>query len=173
MTEPVESANEPGRDLVDPCEADVSADPARARKKAMDYLARREYGRAELEARLEDAGFDKGTARTVVDGLAAEGLQSDRRLVEDFIRSRIAQGKGPVRIRLELKGRGLDEGLVDELLAACDADWQHLARRIREKKFGPEMPADFSEKARQMRFLQYRGFEPGQIQAAVAPRGDA
>ena len=41
------------------------------------------------------------------------------------------------------------------------------ARQTRERKFGAELPRDFKEKARQMRFLQYRGFEQDQITAAV------
>jgi regulatory protein len=36
------------------------------------------------------------------------------------------------------------------------------------KKFGRSRPAEFRDKARQMRFLQYRGFEPDQIRAAVS-----
>jgi regulatory protein len=57
---------------------------------------------------------------------------------------------------------------VDEVLGETGQDWQQLAREIRLKKFGAERPVDFKEKARQMRFLQYRGFESDQIQAAVS-----
>jgi regulatory protein len=172
MTEPVESINELNKDLFNPEEVDVFADPVEARRKAMDYLARREYGRLELQAKLENAGFESQIAAIAVDTLAAEGLQSDRRFIENFIQSRIGQGKGPVRVRLELEERKLESGLVDEILSMCEEDWVAMARRIREKKFGPGLPAEFKEKARQMRFLQYRGFEPGQIQAAIAPHGD-
>ena len=41
-----------------------------------------------------------------------------------------------------------------------------MAREIRAGKFGNEAPTDFKEKARQMRFLQYRGFESDHIQSA-------
>ena len=88
------------------------------------------------------------------------------------MQSRINQGKGPVRIRQELGERDLDAGLIDVVLDDVAADWYALARQIREKKFGPGLPRDFKEKARQMRFLQYRGFESGHIQAAVTPHGD-
>ncbi|MBT8092507.1 MAG: RecX family transcriptional regulator, partial [Gammaproteobacteria bacterium] len=46
-------------------------------------------------------------------------------------------------------------------------DWTEMAREIRARKFGRARPADFKDKARQMRFLQYRGFESEQIQAAM------
>jgi regulatory protein len=172
MTEPVDSINEANKDLFRPEEADAFADPAQARKKAMDYLARREYGRLELQAKLEAAGFTSEAARVAVDRLAVEGLQCDRRFVENFIVSRIDQGKGPVRVRLELEQRRVEAGLIDEVLSATEEDWLALARQIREKKFGAGLPSDFKEKARQMRFLQHRGFEPGHIRAAVAPHGD-
>ncbi|MEX2124499.1 MAG: regulatory protein RecX [Woeseia sp.] len=138
----------------------------------MDYLARREYGQSELRAKLAGAGFDEQTAASAVLQLAREGLQDDRRFVENFIQSRIHQGKGPVRIRLELGQRGVDAAMVDELLEDGREDWAALARRVRLRKFGAGLPGDFREKARQMRFLQYRGFEQTQIQAAVAPDGD-
>lgn len=172
MTEPVESINKLNNDLFNPEEVDHCSDPLEARKKAMDYLARREYGRLELQAKLEKAGFNTETARVAVDRLAVENLQCDRRFIENFIQSRISKGKGPVRVRLELEERRLEDGLIDEVLSASDIDWLTMARQIREKKFGPVPPADFREKARQMRFLQYRGFEPGHIQAAVAPHED-
>jgi regulatory protein len=172
MTEPVDSINELNKDLFNPEEVDPFTDPIEARKKAMDYLARREYGRLELQTKLDIAGFNTETARVAVDQLASEGLQCDRRFIENFVQSRIGQGKGPVRVRLELEERRLEPSLIDEVLAACEEDWLNLARQIREKKFGPRLPADFKEKARQMRFLQYRGFEPGQIQGAVAPHED-
>lgn len=172
MIEPVESINELNNDLFNPEEVDRFSDPIEARKKAMDYLARREYGRLELQAKLQNAGFSTEAARVAVDRLASENLQCDRRFIESFIQSRISKGKGPVRVRLELEERRLEAGLIDEILSATDADWSTLARQIRERKFGPEPPPDFKEKARQMRFLQYRGFEPGHIQAAVTPRGD-
>jgi regulatory protein len=144
-----------------------AADPLEARKKAMDYLARREYGREELSAKLVSAGFDESTALSAVERLTTEGLQDDRRFVDNFIQSRVQQGKGPVRIRLELGQRGVSETLIDEVLDDRDDDWRSLARTIRQRKFGPDQPRDFPEKARQMRFLQYRGFTRDQIHAAL------
>jgi regulatory protein len=156
--------------LVDPAAGEERADEAReARKKAMDFLARREHSRAELLEKLVRAGLDRKIAAEAIDRLAGEGLQDDLRYVEAFLQSRIRQGKGPVRIRLELDGKGIDPGLVDEQFADCREDWVALARSVREKKFGPGPPSGYREKAKQMRFLQYRGFEAEQIQTAVGP----
>ena len=132
----------------------------------MDYLARREYGQHELEQKLESAGFDAGIAISVVEQLAFEGLQDERRFVENFIQSRVSQGKGPVRIYADLGQRGVSRGKVDTILEELAVDWFGLAREVRLKKFGRSPPRDFKDRARQMRFLQYRGFQQDQLSAA-------
>lgn len=168
----IESINELNPDLFEPEETGASRDSAKARKKAMDYLARREHGRHELVQKLIAAGFDSETAGETVSKLAGEGLQDDRRFVESYVRSRINQGKGPLRIRQELGERDVGDDMIDEALEDAAEDWFALAIRVRQKKFGPELPGEFREKARQMRFLQYRGFDSAQIQTAVSVHGD-
>ena len=138
----------------------------------MDYLARREYGQEELERKLVTAGYDANIVADEVHKLTTEGLQSDTRYAESFVQSRINQGKGPVRIREELRERGLRGIDIDQAIESADQDWYSLAREVRERKFGASMPSDFPEKAKQMRFLQYRGFESEQVQVAVSTHGD-
>ena len=166
------SINEVNTDLFLPEEVDRYANPVEARKKAMDYLARREYGRVELNKKLLQFGFEPDVAASAVGQLRDDGLQDDRRFAESFLQSRISQGKGPIRTRLDLGERGLDEALIEEVLDDSAADWAELATEVRLKKFGTAEPRDFKEKARQMRFLQYRGFEQEHIQAALAALGD-
>ena len=134
----------------------------------MDYLARREHGRGELLDKLTRFGFDADVAEAAVTQLVDDGLQSDSRFAEAFVRSRINQGKGPVRIRADLRDRGLGGATIDVALEEAGEDWYALARDVRLKKFGPDTPTEFRDKAKQMRFLQSRGFEPDQIQAAVS-----
>ncbi len=139
------------------------SDPVLTRKKAMDFLARREHTAEELVGKLVRSGFDREVAGRVVLELTDEGLQDDARLVESVGQSRINQGKGPQRIRADLSQRGVATRIVDHALEAAAVDWLALARSVRERKFGAGPPADYREKARQMRFLQYRGFEAAQI----------
>jgi len=134
----------------------------------MDYLARREHGRVELLGKLTRAGFEPEVAEDAIARLIDDGLQSDRRFVGAFIQSRANQGKGPARIRAELNERGISSAVIDDGLQDAGHDWYELALAVRLKKFGPRRPDDFKEKARQMRFLQYRGFESEQVQAAVS-----
>jgi regulatory protein len=159
-------------DLDDLRMTDKFSNPAEARKKAMDYLARREHGYTELINKLIKFGFDANIADDAVAKLIDDGLQSDQRFVEAFVRSRINQGKGPVKIRSELHDKGVAGGIVANGLHEAAQDWHELARQVRLKKFGRERPGDFKDKARQMRFLQSRGFESDHIQAAVRALGE-
>ena len=162
------SINELINDLVvSDDEVDRSLDPVAARRKAMDLLARREQSRDELFRKLQKAGFDENVSLDAIEELAREGLQSDRRFVEAFVQSRIRQGKGPMRIRADLCQRGVRDPVIHEVLSETGEDWSALALEVRRKKFGDDEPSDLKDKARQMRFLQYRGFESDQVRAAI------
>ena len=126
------SINELNADLFHAEEVDRFSDPKEARKKAMDYLARREYGRDELVKKLGHCGLQSTTSRpTEVDRLTDDGLQSDERFAGSFVQSRINQGKGPVRIRQELKERGSACIVAENALEEADQDWFELARDVR------------------------------------------
>jgi regulatory protein len=64
--------------------------------------------------------------------------------------------------------RGVEGALADELIAASGEDWDGHAAAVRRKRFGAELPADFAQRARQRRFLEYRGFAPAQMRHAMA-----
>ena len=128
--------------------------------QAMNLLARREHLRRELEIKLMKR-FGSGCEPEIVavlDTLEEESLQSDARFTEAYIRQRSARGYGPERIRQELRQKGVADSLLEEAIATADIDWVALAREVRLKKFGAAAPDEFSEKARQLRFLNYRGF---------------
>lgn len=137
-----------------------------ARRFAMDCLARREYGVQELTGRLQAKGYADGLVAGVVEQLVADRLLSDDRFTEAFVNARIRRGSGPHKIRAELRGRGIDDHLIDAGLRAHTGDWPDLARSVRERKYGADVPADYRERTRQMRFLQQRGFSTEQINAA-------
>jgi len=140
--------------------------PLEARKKAMDFLARREYGQKELIKKLADNGYNYTIAERAVLQLTEDNLQCDDRFAEAFVQSRINQGKGPVRIRLDLGQRGVSDAIIEMAIDESAADWHGLAKEVRLRKFGDGEPVEFKAKAKQMRFLQYRGFDQGHVQAA-------
>lgn len=133
----------------------------------MNLLARREYARRELGRRLKAKGMPADLIEQVLDDLVAENLQSDARFAESFVSARSGRGQGPVRIRMELEQRGVASGLIENALDEAGVDWGELATEVRRKRFGPELPGDFRERARQSRFLQYRGFEAGHLARAL------
>ena len=141
--------------------------PSKIRIAAMGMLAGREYLQSQLAEKLAKK-FDNSTyIPEVLERLADENLQSDHRFIDAFIRSRMSRGQGETRIRLELKQRGASASLVSELLIEADVDWFELARQTAVTKFGQSQPLDAKEKAKRMRFLQYRGFNFDQINYAL------
>jgi regulatory protein len=143
-----------------------------ARNKAMDLLARREHSIAELRVKLIARDFDADEVDEAVSRLAAEGLISDDRFAEAFVTSRVRNGQGPIKIRVELERRGVSAELIVAYLERGDVDWQALACSVRVTKFGTGDAGDYREWARQARFLQQRGFSSEQIRQAVARQED-
>lgn len=133
--------------------------PAGIRRAAMDYLARREHARDELFHKLRSR-FDVAPEiiEQELDKLRQEGLQSDARLAEALVRSRVNRGQGPVKIRAELRGKGVDDAIIASALDECDVDWSELVGEVARKRFGEHGPANPRERAKRIRFLQQRGF---------------
>ncbi|AWN14495.1 regulatory protein RecX [Salinisphaera sp. LB1] len=136
------------------------------RKRAMDLLARREHARAELVTKLKKHEHAADDIEAVLDELVEDGLQSDARYAEAAVASKARRGIGPIRIRAELRGAGVNDGEIEAALAEAGVDWDELAEAARRKRFGAELPADFPARAKQMRFLQRRGFDADQLAAA-------
>jgi len=153
-------------DLLTDQEEDRFSCPKEIRKNAMDFLARREYGQTELIKKLADKGYAFRVVEQEIQTLTKDRLQNDDRFAEAFVQSRINQGKGPARIRLDLSQRGISDAVIEMAIEESAADWHGLASEVRLRKFGDEPPADFKAKAKQMRFLQYRGFEQDHVRGA-------
>ncbi len=130
---------------------------------AIKLLARREHAARELERKLRDKGFDAAAVQGCIARLQRERLQSDERFTEVYVSSRTGRGYGPLRIRAELAERGVDDEIVQRHLDASAEQWRRLADEARRKRFGARLPQDYQERARQARFLQYRGFSGEQL----------
>ena len=132
--------------------------PVAVRRTAMDLLARREHGRVELTRKLRQRGACPDMIDAALDRLTEEGLLSESRYLESFINYRARSGYGPLRIREELGQRGLARGDIEEALRECGFNWQELLEDTWRRKFAGQLPADAKERARQGRFLSYRGY---------------
>jgi regulatory protein len=137
----------------------------------MDLLARREHSVAELSQKLiahaRRNEFDDEVVANVIDELQGEGLLSDERFTEAFVRYRINNGYGPIRIQSELRERGVNEKIQASYLDFADPQWLEQVVLVRRKRFGDSLPEDYKERARQARFLQYRGFTTDQARRAL------
>lgn len=137
--------------------------PVAVRRAAMDLLARREHGRVELTRKLRQRGAADELIDPALDRLAEEGLLSEARYLESFVASRARGGYGPLRIREELAQRGLPRDAIEQALGEAEIDWGEQLRELWQRKFAGQIPQDMRDKAKQMRFLAYRGFAQEQI----------
>jgi regulatory protein len=129
----------------------------------MNLLARREHSIKELQNKLLARDYAQNEIHKALQILTQEGLQSDERFMESFIHARMGRGSGPTKIKAELRLRGVSDTLVEVCLDERNKTWYQVAEEVRKKKFGSSKPTDFKEKAKQSRFLQYRGFTSDQI----------
>jgi regulatory protein len=130
------------------------------RNVAMNLLARREHSAYELKQKLKLRDFDVDEIDAALELLQEDRLQSDSRFTESYVNYRVNAGFGPIKIRHELRQKGVSADLVDEYLPRSNTQWDELMERQRIRKFGQEIPADYSLRMKQARFLQNRGFSP-------------
>lgn len=132
--------------------------------RALQYLARREYSRAELAAKLKpyaqlEDDFEQlqpVDLNGLLDDLTKRGYLSDERAAAQFLHCK-RQRLGTQRIFHELRQKGISEELIDEAMPALKETELEAARGVWQRKFGT-LPTDAREKSKQMRFMQSRGF---------------
>ena len=161
-------------------EIDAIKAESRLRWLAFYYLSRREYGKAELKQKLLDKEQDPEKIDALLDEFEEKGYQSDYRTTLMLIRENIRKGRGRGRIKQEFYRKKIAmPGNIDELIDMANAeseefsefiddsadnlvegiDWLKLAVSARTKKYGDDIPTEQKDKAKQLRFLQYRGFQ--------------
>lgn len=146
----------------------------RAKKKdkeveiaAVRMLSRREHSTEELKRKLASKGYPATSIETVLDKLGKKNWVSDERYTTNYVHHHARRGHGPVRIRAELRQQGIGDSQIQQEVSGGERDWNLLASEVRRRKFGAELPATAAERAKQARFLQYRGFNSDQIRAAL------
>jgi len=163
---------------------EARAELAKNREKEIEIvtvrlLARREHSTEELRRKLTQRGYPAVNIAAVLEKLSSKKLVSDERFTSSFVRHNAGRGRGPVRIRAELRQQGITDSQIQHEVGGAEVDWKQRANEVRRRKFGAELPRTQGERAKQARFLQYRGFNSDQIRAAlnfdpdmdVAPEG--
>ena len=138
---------------------------SRLRSYAFAVLTRKEYSKAELIEKLATWAMHREEVITLVEELSAQNYQSDQRVAEITLSSQKRKGKGPNQIKMKLKNKKVDTALIAEELK--ETDWVQQAYALKVKKYGAEVTKDPKLKAKQIRFLMYRGFEMDTIIKAI------
>lgn len=141
---------------------------SRLRSYAFAVLTRKEYSKAELIEKLALYAQDLDEVIKLVEELAEQRYQSDQRVAETVLASQKRKGKGPARIQLALKNKKIDQDLIADEMQ--EIDWTEQAYQLKLKKYGAEVTKDPKLKAKQIRFLQYRGFDLDTIFKAISRR---
>jgi len=133
--------------------------------RALKYLSAREHSRLELARKLGRYAQESDDIEALLDTLQAANLLSEQRFSESLVRRR-AERFGNSRILSELQSHGLDAETVDAVRNALSTDEEERAAAVWSRKFG-HPPADAAERAKQIRFLQQRGFSSRAIRTAL------
>lgn len=133
--------------------------------RALRYLSMREHSRLELARKLARYAQEGDDIGAVLDALEAAKLLSESRFAESLVHRRAARF-GNQRILTELQSHRLGDESLEGIREQLAGDEPARARAVWQRKFG-RAPADAAERARQMRFLQQRGFSHEAIRAAM------
>jgi regulatory protein len=139
---------------------------SRLRSYAFAVLTRKEYSKAELIEKLALYAENRDEVIELVEELATQSYQSDQRVAETVLSSQKRKGKGPARIKLALKNKKIDSSLIADEIQ--EIDWLTEAYQLKVKKYGVAVTKDPKIKAKQIRFLQYRGFDLDTIFKAIS-----
>ena len=147
------------------------------KNKAIYLLSRREHGEKELLGKLlkgKHAGVEHyDIAVKVIEELVERDYLSDVRFAEMSVRSRAMQGCGPLRIRQELMQKQVPDSIAELAIEEAEFDWFANAVALRDKKYGLAVIDDFKLKAKQQRFLQYKGYNFDHIHHAMEARDES
>lgn len=135
--------------------------------KLLGWQARRDHSQAELNTKLRQFGADGEQIERALARLTEVGLQSDDRFADSLVRSQLLRGRGQRSIKQTLQQRGIaaDHPALEEQTA--DIDWIAKAQELLQRRFGQQLSREQKDKARQVRFLQYRGYSLGQALSAI------
>ena len=138
-----------------------------AYNRTLGLIARRDHSAAELRRKLTTRGYSGELCEQVLEQLQERGLQNDRTFAEEYIRSKVRRGFGPMKIAAELQQHAIDRDAVTGLLAEHDDQWLERCRDVMMRKYGRSAATDQRERGRRSRFLQQRGFSSSMVAKVI------
>ena len=139
-----------------------------SKEAAIQLLSRRDHGQYELYQKLALKGYEEADIEAAINFCLDHNYLDDLRYAKSQIRQHVYKGHGERRIRQELAQKRVEESVVDEAMMEEPQDWFELARMAAEKKFKGIKAKDQKEYAKQVRFMQYRGYSFDQISYALS-----
>ncbi|ENM5768756.1 recombination regulator RecX [Vibrio mimicus] len=145
----------------------MNLDLAACRQSALQLLSRRDHSEYELQQKLALKGHQTEVIGEVVKYCLELGYLSDVRYAASQARQMVHKGYGEQRLRQQLKEKRVAEDVIEQVLAEQTIDWFELAKEVAHKKFKSGISLERSQYAKQVRYLQYRGFNFDQIRYAL------
>lgn len=136
--------------------------------RALRFLASREHSARELASKLKPYAEKGDDIESLIHWLQEKGFLSEERFAETFSR-RKADRYGSRKILYELQAHHLTDSVIQEITENLKETELQRAFSLWERKFG-KLPETLPEKARQIRFLQQRGFPSNIIRQVI--KGD-
>ena len=138
----------------------------RAKARALKLLERRDYGEAELAAKLVEKGEEPEAAEQAAQRMVELGFVNDENYAGMVVRHCAAKGCGRQRIREELRRRRLPRELWDAALEELP-DQSETADRLLEARLRGKAPEGDGLR-RACAYLVRRGFSWDEVRAAAA-----
>ena len=133
------------------------ATAADAKKKAYDYLGRRAHSKAELLQKLRRSEKTRDGAKAALAELESFGYLDDSQYAEMMAKHLSAKGYGEKKIRYELKAKGVEDEIVEQIVADIPENTYEKIQKILEKKY-PQGISNEKEKRRAVNLLVRYGY---------------
>lgn len=135
--------------------------------QAIALLARREHVNKELKIKLLQREYLAVEIDEVLHFLTKENYQSDVKAAECIFRNRVNKGYGWRYIENEMASKGVSDEVIQGIYQEFEYDWYKQAKQTYHKKYANTEIVDNKDKAKRIRFLQYRGFSFDEIQTVL------
>lgn len=150
------------------------SDARRAQEKALYLLEYRNYSKRELTEKIARTAASREAAQAAAGRMEELGLIDDRRFGEDYAKELFSRkGYGARRAAQELRRKGLDQELVQELVEKYGSPEQsgENIRRVLEKKY-PGWREDEKVRRRAFAALQRLGYSYQEVREAMGAGED-
>ena len=130
--------------------------------KGIDLLSRREHSIKELQNKFRQRDYPEDEMLEVIKYLVSNDYLSEVRFADSVYRTRMNKGYGKRYIENELAHKGVSQHDIESAADNLDIDWYNQAEIVYNKRFNAGV-IDQKEKAKRIRFMQYRGFSTDEI----------